>query len=186
MFDKIAPLYDPLSWLFLPDLKRDILEKIQLKENDKVLDVGGGTGKLIDIILRENPNVKGYVLDRSKSMLRRVPSKEEVIMGDSAILPFHSNCFDFVFCIDALHHFEDRNKSLAEMIRVSKKDGEIMILELDPNNYMTKFVEYGERIFGEPSKFYEDKYLKSVFLRKDFRVRIEKINFFQYLLHAKK
>ncbi|MFW5945984.1 MAG: class I SAM-dependent methyltransferase [Candidatus Natronoplasma sp.] len=186
MFDKIATVYDHISWLFLPNVKRDILDHIQLKENDKVLDVGGGTGKLIDTVLRENPNVKGYVLDRSRSMLRKAPSKEEVILGDSAMLPFCSNCFDFVFCVDALHHFEDKNKSLAEMIRVSKMDGEIIILELDPNNYMTKFVEFGERILGEPSKFYEDKCLKRVFLKKGFRVRIEKINFFQYLLQAKR
>ncbi len=186
MFDKIAPAYDQLSWLFLPNIKRDILGHIQLKEKDRVLDVGGGTGKLIEAVLEEKSNVEGYVLDRSKSMLDRAPSKDEVVLGDSATLPFRSNCFDFVFCVDALHHFEDKNESLSEMIRISKKDGEIIILELDPNNYMTKFVEYGERILGEPSNFSEDKYLKSIFLKRDFRVRIEKINFFQYILHARR
>ncbi|MBS3781006.1 MAG: methyltransferase domain-containing protein [Candidatus Thermoplasmatota archaeon] len=186
MFDEIAPLYDYLSWLFLPNIKRDILNHIELNEKDKILDVGGGTGKLIETILRIEPEVKGYVLDKSKGMLERAPPTQDEIVGNSSNLPFDSNCFDLVFCIDALHHFEHKNKSLTEIIRVSKPDGEIIILELDPNNYMTKFIEYVERSLGEPSSFYEKEEIKNIFLKKDFRVRIEKINFFQYILHAKR
>ncbi len=155
MFDKIAPVYDYFSWIFLPNIKRDILKDLQIDKNDKVLDVGGGTGKLIETMLEENPRVSGYVLDRSKKMLKRASSEGEVIVGDSSTLPFESKCFDFIFCIDALHHFENKNKSLMELMRVSKTDGEIIILELDPNNYIAKFVEYGENILGEPSNFYE-------------------------------
>ncbi len=186
MFDEIAPVYDYLSWFFLPNTKKYILNNVQMSKNDKILDIGGGTGKLIETILKENTKVKGYVLDKSISMLKRSSLEEKVIVGDSATLPFGSNCFDFVFCIDALHHFEDKHKSLKEMIRVSKPDGEIIILELDPNNYLSKFIEYAERVMGESSKFYEKQYLKNVFLKRDFRVRIEKINFLQYILHAKR
>ncbi len=186
MFDKIAPIYDHLSWLFLPNIKRDILNDLQMNDNDKVLDVGGGTGKLIETMLEENPRVNGYVLDKSNNMLKRAPSEVNVIVGDSSILPFESDCFDFIFCIDALHHFENQKKGVMEMIRVSKTDGEIIILELDPDNYMTKFVEYGEKVLGEPSNFYEKKRMKDIFRKKGFRVGIKKINFFQYIIRAKR
>ncbi len=186
MFDEIAPMYDYLSWLFLPDIEKYILNDIELNENDEVLDVGGGTGKLIKTVLREDPSVKGYVLDKSIGMMKRVPPKQEVIMGNSANLPFDSNSFDFVFCVDALHHFEDKNKSLAEMIRVSKPNGEVIILELDPENYITRFVEYGERVLGEPSKFYEIEYIKNIFVEEGFKVSIKNVNFFQYILSARK
>jgi len=186
MFDKIAPVYDYLSWLFLPDIEKDILKNLQINESDIVLDVGGGTGKLIETMLEENAKVRGYVLDSSKKMLKRTSSEVEVIVGDSSTLPFESNCFDFIFCIDAFHHFENKNKSLMEIIRVSKTDGEVIILELDPNNHMTKFVEYGEKILGEPSNFYEKEHIKNIFQKEDFKVTIEKINFFQYILRAKR
>ncbi|MEF8835624.1 MAG: methyltransferase domain-containing protein [Candidatus Thermoplasmatota archaeon] len=186
MFDEIAPVYDYFSWLFLPDIENYILNDVKLGENDEVLDVGGGTGKLIKTVLKENPRVKGYVLDRSRGMMERAPIKQEVIMGDSANLPFGSDSFDFVFCVDALHHFEDKNKSLTEMIRVSRPDGEIIILELDLEKYITRFVEYVERFLGEPSKFYEREYIKNIFLKNGFNVSIENVNFFQYILSAKK
>lgn len=186
MFDKIASIYDRLSWFFLPNIKRDILDNIQMNKNDKILDVGGGSGKLIETVSKEKPEVKGYIIDKSKGMLKRASSEEEVIVGDSATLPFRSSCFDFIFCVDALHHFEKKGKSLNEMIRVSKTDGEIIILELDPNNYMTKFIEYVEKILGEPSELYEEEILKKIFQKNAFRVSIEKINFFQYILRAKR
>ncbi len=119
-------------------------------------------------------------------MLERASSKENTIIGDSANLPFGSDSFDFVFCVDALHHFEDKNKSLAEMIRVSKPNGEVIILELDPENYITRFIEYGERVLGEPSKFYEIEYIKNIFVEEGFKVSIKNVNFFQYILSARK
>ncbi|MFP4186066.1 MAG: class I SAM-dependent methyltransferase [Thermoplasmata archaeon] len=186
MFDKLAPFYDSFSEIFLPDLKEYILDRTELEEKDKVLDVGGGTGQLMNVLSRIESTTRGYVIDRSKKMLSQANPNIDVILGDVSYLPFDSNTFDLVLCIDAFHHFERKDRSLDEMIRVLKDRGEVMILELEEGNPITGLVEKGERLFGEPTNFYEEDEIAEIFLEKGFEVKIEKINFFQYVLYAKR
>ena len=186
IFDRLAPIYDHLSRPVIPDLEKQVGKKIHLRENDRILDVGGGTGRLMRIISKIQPKTRRFVVDRSKNMLKRTSSDDHAIIGSASALPFESYKFDVVFSIDALHHFEKIEKSLEEMIRVLRHEGEIIILELEADNPLTRMVEIGERLLGEDSSFYEREKIIRVFHDKGFEVDIEKINFFQYILHAKR
>lgn len=185
MFDYLAPIYRNFGDFLFSDIREDIIDNMELGKNDKVLDVGGGTGKLLEKVLEKQPEAEGYLLDKSWNMVKESSKIDSIVLGKACRSPFSSNSFDFVLCTDALHHFENKRESLREMMRVLKPDGEIIILEMDARSLITKIVKLGEKMFGEPSYFFDPDQLKTIFPN-NFKVNIDKINSYEYILRAKK
>jgi SAM-dependent methyltransferase len=50
--------------------------------------------------------------------------------ADAAGLPFPDGSFDLTFCRFAVHHFADPGRQLAEMVRVSRRDGRVAVIDL--------------------------------------------------------
>jgi ubiquinone/menaquinone biosynthesis C-methylase UbiE len=73
--------------------------------------------------------VKG--IDFSNSLLKICKSKDlDVISSDIRNLPFENNTFDNTISIAVIHHLstnEDRTKAIKELLRVTKKNGKILI-----------------------------------------------------------
>ena len=88
------------------NIKEKLLETISLNEYNNILEVGCGTGYWLNAIKALNVNCFG--LDYSIGMLKEAKSKKRcgnLINGDANALPFKNNKFDFIFCMNALHHF---------------------------------------------------------------------------------
>lgn len=185
MFDFLAPIYRNFGDFLFSEIREDIIDNMELEKNDKVLDVGGGTGKLLENVLKKQPEAEGYLLDKSWNMIKESSKINSIVLGKACKNPFSSKSFDFILCTDALHHFENKKESLREMMRVLKPGGEIIILEMDGRSFITKIVKLGEKIFGEPSYFFDPNHLKTIF-PKNFDVKIYKINSYEYILRAKK
>ena len=49
--------------------KKKLVDIINVQTNDKIIDVGSGTGDLVDLIFKKNNNVSIYALDLNKEML---------------------------------------------------------------------------------------------------------------------
>lgn len=186
LFDYLAPIYDLLDKLSprLPRSREKIIEKIDLERGDKILDVGGGTGKLLEGIREKRPDFGLYLLDESKRMMKGSSFSRNKVLGKACSLPFDPAFFDLVICVDALHHFEKKKESLREMDRVLRPGGDIIILEFDPKSPLTWFILIGERVFGEPSSFYGPERLKEFFPGYEFDT--DRINTSEYILHGKK
>ncbi len=108
----------------------NLIEKHQCKS---ILEVGAGTCYWLKSIFDKNTMRTG--IDISLQMLLRSGKNLEenyLINGDSHFLPFKSNAFDFIFCVNALHHFRNKSKFFDEAISVLKKKGLIAIYTLDP------------------------------------------------------
>ena len=69
------------------------------------------------------------------------------IQGSGMALPFRSDLFDFVLCAAALHHMPDPEKSLSEILRVTKSGGIIGIVELNTFHPQRKLVANSESSF---------------------------------------
>jgi len=99
----------------------------------KILDVGCGSGR--NIIA--NPHISYYGVDFSEEMLKfaRENAKKKGVKyilkkSGAEELPFEDNFFEVAICISTLHCIENeknRKKTLEELYRVLKKDGEAMI-----------------------------------------------------------
>ena len=103
------------------DLRAYIFNKIQLKETDRVLEVGCGTGA----ILSELPvHYHLYGLDIDPSALAQcrlhVPTAS-LTHGNALQLPYSDNSFDVVYCHFLLLWVKDPLQALFEMKRVTRK-----------------------------------------------------------------
>jgi len=91
-----------------------------------------------------------------------------------------------VTCVDALHHFRDRHRSLEEMIRVVKPGGKVIIADFDPKNLITTLIIIGEKALGEPGAFMSLKDIKDFFQDKDHEVETDRLKPYFYLFQARK
>ncbi|MDT5323687.1 MAG: hypothetical protein QOF25_839 [Mycobacterium sp.] len=104
--------------------------------DDVVLDVAGGTG----IVSRALANrvARAVVLDNTPAMIdegRRHAAAEglhnlEFVRGAVANLPFADMAFTLVVTRFALHHLIDPRQALAEMMRVCRPGGRVVVMDL--------------------------------------------------------
>lgn len=104
----------------------------------QILDVGCGTGALAQRLAGEGYEVTG--VDPSDGMLdvlrERAPSITAV-HGDGTDLPFEDNSFDLAYCVAVMHHVaepEAVRKTLAEMVRVTRSGGRVLVWDHNPRN----------------------------------------------------
>lgn len=126
-FGLLAPFYDRL---FTHTTDAFLLELASLPEQGLVLDAGGGTGRIAQTLVKEGRQV--IVVDSSMAMLRQAAKKGlSTACACTERLPFGPNMFDRILMVDALHHVHNQTQTAAELWRVLRPGGRIVILEPD-------------------------------------------------------
>jgi len=136
--------YPPLLsfWLDLP-LRRFILspkklaDRLYLKENFKVLEIGPGSGYFSVEVAKRIPHGYLELFDLQKEMLekaRRKILKAELYnagftLGDATNLPYKENVFDVVFLVAVLGEVTDPEVCLQNIYKVLKPSGLLSITE---------------------------------------------------------
>ncbi|MFR8879666.1 MAG: class I SAM-dependent methyltransferase [Methanobrevibacter smithii] len=129
-FDKQADKYDQTNTTYYSKEGkiscRDIADYLKDKEFKKLLDVGTGTGYLIELLIKEH-DAQYYGLDLSREMIKVAKGKNikntEFIEGVANKLPYENESFDVVTCSQSFHHYPYQEDALSEAYRVLKKDG---------------------------------------------------------------
>jgi len=139
MFNKIAPKYDLMNDLMTAGMhrfwKKKIVQMLNLKPSQKVLDLCCGTGDLTFYLAQKAPEAKIIGLDFSAEMLKIAQAERklnniEFIEGDALNLPFESESFDKAIISFGLRNVADYEKCLMEIWRICKKGGQLIILDL--------------------------------------------------------
>jgi ubiquinone/menaquinone biosynthesis C-methylase UbiE len=104
---------------------------VQLRGDERALDVGSGTGALAFALA---PRVREVVaLDRDPAMAERAraaaPANVEVVVGDGEHMPFDSFSFDFSGTLRTLHHTRRPELLVAELARVTRPGGTILVAD---------------------------------------------------------
>jgi demethylmenaquinone methyltransferase / 2-methoxy-6-polyprenyl-1,4-benzoquinol methylase len=141
VFDSVARKYDVMNDLMSLGLHRAwkayAVAVARIRAGDRVLDVAGGTGDLARAFA-SRVGAGGLVVlsDINESMLRQgrdrllddgliVPS----LLCDAEMLPFAGATFDLVSVAFGLRNMTHKEKALAEMARVLKPGGRLLVLE---------------------------------------------------------
>lgn len=100
---------------------KDQIKKYITYENPKILDVGCGTGKNMEGLLKLG---KVWGLDNSLEAINYCKKRglKNLKLGDAQKTNFESRSFDVITLLDILEHTDD-NKTLKEMCRIIKKNG---------------------------------------------------------------
>jgi len=130
-FDQAAADWDKLEVGETYVRLREIVAGLGIAPGVAVLDVGCGTGILLPILC-ENVSGDGHVvaLDLSGEMLKQALGKGQpavYVQGDAESLPLPEGVFDWVLCNAVFPHFPDKPRALAELRRVLRADGRLVI-----------------------------------------------------------
>jgi SAM-dependent methyltransferase len=92
----------------------------------RVLDVGCGVGMYMAAFLRETPHVFGVELERKRALeARERAAGVSQTVGER--LPFADGTFDVVFSHEVLEHVADDQGCVAEMVRVTRPAGRVVV-----------------------------------------------------------
>lgn len=115
-------------------LQEECIGKLELRDKDRVLCVGLGTGNEILRILGINPNVSIMGVDYSHTALQKAYKKAlslgkeiEVRVMDARRLELPAASFDKVLCLHVMDFIEDNTKAAIEILRVLKDRGQYVI-----------------------------------------------------------
>ena len=141
VFDSVAKRYDVMNDVMSLGLHRAwkayTVAVANLKTGDKVLDIAGGTGDLARAFARK-VGVSGLVLltDINQEMLRTGRDRllDEGLalpttVCDAEKLPYKSGSFDLVSVAFGLRNMTHKDLALAEMCRVLRPGGRLLVLE---------------------------------------------------------
>ena len=139
--DLFLPFYDLVTKVIGGDkARRELLNQAHLRPNDRVLDIGCGTGTLAISLKQAYPGVQMVGLDPDPKALNRARRKASRAcvdvrfdQGFADSLGYPSNSFDAVFSSFMFHHLETdvKQKTLSEVRRVLKPSGRLYFLDFE-------------------------------------------------------
>ena len=143
VFDSVAGRYDLMNDLMSFGIhrlwKRLTVEVSALRPGDWALDVAAGTGDLTDLMSRKvgrhgrvvMSDINSAMLQRGRDRLldRGVAGNVDWLISDAEALPFADDSFAVVTIGFGLRNVTDKARALAEMARILKPGGRLLVLE---------------------------------------------------------
>ena len=175
VFDRVATRYDLMNDLMSLGLHRlwkaFAVEVARVRPGDRVLDVASGSGDLARVLARRaGPGGEVWATDINRSMLERGRARLTdagcllpAVQCDAERLPFAAGYFDCVCVGFGLRNMTHKDAALAEMARVLKPGGRLVVLEFSRvwqplekpyDFYSLRILPWlGERIAGDAAAY---------------------------------
>ena len=110
-----------------PPILRELLDF----DFEDLLDVGCGTGPMIELLASELPGKNYTGIDLTPRMIEVANRKgidgARFVVGDAEDLPFDSESFDIVICANSFHHYPRPQRFFDEVARVLRPGGRLVL-----------------------------------------------------------
>ena len=131
------------------------LDACCVSKDMKVLDVACGPGIVACELARAGAEVTGIdltpaMIDQARQRADSMGVGVQYQVGDALHLPYDAACFDRVVTRYSFHHMPDPGKALAEMVRVCRKGGRVIVIDATPAPECQKAYDRAE-ILRDPS-----------------------------------
>lgn len=137
--DKTETLLHSVGDMSLKRRAAKIIEGLDIKEGDEILDLGCGDGYYLYLLsnLPIKLSLMGYEFDKSvlkNTQKNLVNKKIRLIQGDIQKMPFKDKSHKKVILTEVLEHIPDDKKALAEIYRILDSDG-ILVMTVPSYNF---------------------------------------------------
>ena len=153
---------------------------------ERILDVGGGTGRLTEFLV--DCCKKIYICDLSFQMLRAAKTKGifQEIYCSIEKSPFMKPAFDCIVMVDAFHHLLNQRAAIQQVLSLLKPDGIFILEEPDITRWQVKLISLGEKLLFMRSHFQRSEIIESWVNHKEFSVETYREKFNYYLVIRKR
>lgn len=155
-FAKVAERWDEFRRLHVPEeaVEAAILESLQGRVVDLLIDLGTGTGRMLEL-LKDNYR-RGIGIDASREMIAIARAKltaanishAQVRLGDIADLDGSAVRADVIVIHQVLHYFDDPGRAVAQARRALRPGGELLIVDFAPHDLEFLRAEHAHRRLG--------------------------------------
>ena len=130
-YDSSAEIYDNRYKDIQEKKYQEIFSRVELSDNETILDAGCGTGTFLGIINQaKDKNTHLVGIDISPEMIKIAHQKYpeiDFVVADSDKLPFRDNTFSKIFSVTHLQNLPEPKKSVKEMFRVARNKAKLAI-----------------------------------------------------------
>ena len=150
-FTRAAKVYDSGHAGIYEMCKDDyppILEELRAEPFRDLLDVGCGTGPMIELLSKEYPDIRLTGLDITPGMIEAAQAKgipnATFVVGDSEDLPFEDGSFDAVICTNSFHHYPNPQAFFDGVKRVLRPGGRLVLRDYTSADWIVWLMNHVE------------------------------------------
>ena len=165
----LSKVYDRVNpFIWNEEMRTEALDLLDLDRDDRVLDVGCGTGFATAGLLERVDEVHG--LDQSIHQMEKAFAKfgtegrVRFVRGDAERLPFAENAFDVVWSSGSIEYWPNPVDALTEFRRVCRPGGQVLVV--GPNNPRTSVMK---RVADAIMLFYDEEEADRMFAEAGYR-----------------
>lgn len=155
-FAEVAGSWDALRNLHVPEaaVEAAILEAVGGRKLDLLLDLGTGTGRMLELLAEKYQ--RGVGVDSSREMIAVARAKlvaanishAHIRLGDITEIDAHAGPADLIIIHQVLHYFDDPGNILHTARRALKPGGEMIIVDFAPHELEFLRTENAHRRLG--------------------------------------
>ena len=152
-FDRVAQDWDEMRESFFSDeVREEALSTAAVQKGKIAADIGAGTGFISEGLIQKGLQV--IAVDQSEAILKEMKRKFADIatidyrVGQAQNLPILDATVDYAFANMYLHHVESPPEAIAEMVRILKPAGKLVITDLDEHEFDFLRKEHHDRWMG--------------------------------------
>ncbi len=152
-FDEIGGQWDEMGpTFFTPAIRELALARANVEAGSVAADVGAGTGYVTEELSARG--VRVIAIDQSRPMLDALEVKfpratgVECRQGAAEALPLEDSEVNYAFANMYLHHVESPPDAIAEMVRILKPGGTLVLSDLETHDFEFLAAEHHDRWLG--------------------------------------